>query len=200
MYIVGFTGSHCTGKTTTARLAKTELEERGYKVLLIQEVVRKLNKRELGTISAQLTIHKLMAEELAKARNSNYDIVLTDRTPLDVAYYTLYYFIKNNWSAGALELARRLIESSIAITVSFYDLLIFMDGLEVIPIEDDGFRLTDEHSRICIDIIAKLMIRLLPNHMKVVYIKPNKPAEEVAIDVANIIERMLEKHNDYLSF
>jgi len=198
MLVVGFTGSHCTGKTTTATICENMLKRKGYRVYLIKKVVRNLDRNELGTIKAQMKIHKMMCDELIKAYKSMYDVVITDRTPLDVAYYTLYYLIKHEWDETSLRLAQKLIQSNISVTKSLYDLIILMDGIDTIPIVDDGFRLTDNHSRLCIDIIARIILRTLPDDIPVYVVKPKSP-EETAKEVVYVIEKMLKKYECELS-
>jgi nicotinamide riboside kinase len=156
--VIGVIGTHCVGKTTLVERL-TELLKNEAKVHAIFEVVRKFPKESLGTLEAQRKIAEELEKELQSAMKEDYELIITDRTFLDVAIYTLYYACTRKWDKeeckAALKLAHECVEK-----MKVYDLLIYADNLEKLEIVDDGYRLTDWHSRVMVDVLFKSHLSL----------------------------------------
>ncbi len=155
--IIGISGSHCVGKTQLAKALEKIFEKRT-KVFVVYEVVRKFPKESLARLETQQKIADELKKEIDKALMKGYKIVITDRTFLDEIIYALYYACTKYWEEqecrGILELAKKCTE----LTKTYYDLIIYADNVEKIGIEDDGYRLTDRHSRVMADTIFKTFL------------------------------------------
>ena len=104
--LIGFSGACNSGKTTLARLLAEELRCRGFKVELIEEVVREVFE-EWGSSSLeelrrgnhdefQLEVLRRQLERENSAMEKA-DVVIVDRTIYDNLFYTLLWNSKD-WS------------------------------------------------------------------------------------------------------
>ncbi len=102
--LIGFSGACNSGKTTLARLLAEELRCRGFKVELIEEVVREVFE-EWGSSSLeelrrgnhdefQLEVLRRQLERENSAMERA-DVVIVDRTIYDNLFYTLLWNSKN---------------------------------------------------------------------------------------------------------
>lgn len=165
MLRIGITGTHSTGKTTLARCLVEKLNNKDRRIILIKEQVR--------DVAADLSIQNV--EEVARrgpkwfslfqweilrrqinseqyAVKNGYSFV-SDRTTLDnLAYYML-------GNSGDSEAVRKMYEGiALKNMKRGYDLILYLPP--AIPLEDDGFRQTDEEFRDKIDRAIRRLIAL----------------------------------------
>ena len=141
---IGFSGSHCTGKTTVINKLYDEYFNNINNVSLINEVARGFCKDDL---SQPLTQHKILAKQVHNETMASlmYDIVLSDRTIVDnIAYHMLVCGLNNK--KKYIKLFGNWIRT--------YD-IIFFTKIDDIPLVDDGFRYTNISERVLIEDIIK---------------------------------------------
>lgn len=106
------TGGPCSGKTTAISILKTELENKGYKVFIAEEIPTALVRAGITPISIGmmnfesliLKSHQMMAEVIETAklslRGSDKVIVIHDRAELDCGAYVseeeMQYLLQHN--------------------------------------------------------------------------------------------------------
>ena len=102
--LIGFSGSCNSGKTTLARLLAEELRSRGFRVELIEEVVREvfeewgsssleeLRRGEHDRFQLEVLKRQLERENVAMKRA---EVVIVDRTIYDNLFYTILWNSKN---------------------------------------------------------------------------------------------------------
>jgi len=106
-YLIGFTGVSGSGKTTLVNTLANELNKRGYKTIVVQEVARrvfnvfkgKYNVKSLNDIRCNDTMfvefqRETLINQLYDEQNAirmKPHIVLTDRTIYDCMVYTMYF-------------------------------------------------------------------------------------------------------------
>ena len=80
-FIVAFSGSHNTGKTTLATKVAARLSKLGYKVKFVPEAARRAvkNKEMLGTVEAQVAIFRQLLTDWFEANEENWDFIIFDR-------------------------------------------------------------------------------------------------------------------------
>ncbi len=159
--IIGIVGSHCTGKTSLLPVLKEMLESNGMKVAVLEEVVRRVEKDVLGTLEGQKQIFFELKKELERLSMGEHEVVITDRSFLDVIVYTLYYASTRGWKEGECKDSVELIKRCMEEQERFYDLLVYANNIGKLPVVDDGFRLADEHSRMVVDTLFKSLLHLL---------------------------------------
>ncbi len=176
--VVGVVGSHCTGKTSLLSLLKETLEKKGIRVAVLEEVVRRVERGKLGTLEGQKRIFSELKRELERLtkKPGEHEVIITDRSFLDVVVYTLYYASTRGWSENECKNSLELIRKCMEEQAKFYDLLVYADNVGRLPIVDDGFRLTDEHSRLAVDTIFKSLLNLM-GERKVVWWELGKEEE-----------------------
>ena len=163
-YVIGILGTHSTGKTTLAKVLKQFLESRGYSVYMIAEPARKFKREDLGKYETQKAIIKTIINGIRENINK-YDIIITDRTPLDSFAYTLYYMIDRDWDP---DLADDILDEYINIMEfvnEYYDVLIYANNRNKLPLVDDGFRWTDKRSRNFVDVLVRILLTGYKRHL-----------------------------------
>lgn len=104
--IIAFSGGCNSGKTTTIFEAKKVLEERGKKVLVLQELLRDITQLPIDELRRKpqlyldiqdTIIRKKIAQE-NKIKQSNADIVLIDRAITDSLFYLTFYLDKSKFT------------------------------------------------------------------------------------------------------
>jgi len=183
--VIGISGSHCVGKTQLAK-ALGKIFENRTKVFVLYEIVRKFPKESLARLETQQKIADELKKEIDRALMKGYKIVITDRTFLDEIIYALYYACTKNWEEqecrGVLELAKKCTE----LTKRYYELIIYADNVEKIGIEDDGYRLTDRHSRVMVDVLFKTCL-LSWKEIPVIFWNIDESIEKLVKRISKII-------------
>lgn len=144
MIKIGFSGSHCTGKTTLAR----RLHRDTIGSYFVSEIAR---KHISGNLKSCLTQKKILADQIREEvyASMQADTVITDRTVIDNLAY-LDDACSFTPRKRALEIMQKWI--------STYT-VIFFCPIENIPLTDDGFRRTDTTERNRIEMAIKWYIR-----------------------------------------
>ena len=83
---IAFTGVHGSGKTTIVNSLAANLRSRGNKVTVIKEGAREYTG-DLNTFTAQNWLWNYQLEQEAKARESDADYIIADRTVMDSLMY-----------------------------------------------------------------------------------------------------------------
>ena len=191
-YVIGILGTHSTGKTTLAKVLKQFLESRGYSVYMIAEPARKFKREDLGKYETQKAIIKTIINGIRENINK-YDIIITDRTPLDSFAYTLYYMIDRDWDP---DLADDILDEYINIMKfvnEYYDVLIYANNRDKLPLVDDGFRWTDKRSRNFVDLFVKILFDLYYGH-KIIW-NIHIPVEDLVNKILKYIEEQKYRSN-----
>ncbi len=143
MIKIGFCGSHCTGKTTLAERLHKDIPES----ILVKEVARNYERDDLKRCRTQ---KKVLADQVRAEVYASIDsnVVITDRTMIDnIAYIMVICGL--NYHYKLYEIMRDWIPT--------YD-VIFFCPVEDIPLEDDGFRFTNNVVRDTIQLFIEDMI------------------------------------------
>lgn len=159
--IIAYSGVHGTGKTTAVYEAAAQYKKKGYNVGIILETARKcplpvlsLECKKPSVQAQQWIFARQIQEEIEAAMR--YDIVVTDRTIVDVIAYTRHFQYRS--TAYAME--------SMAYQFK-YEEVHFKTLLQNDYCIDDGFRYTDDPElrcnieRIMIGLYEKLQIPLI---------------------------------------
>jgi len=184
---VSFSGTHCVGKSTLLKEVANKLKRKGYSVIEVEEYARKVPREFHGTLKGQQLMFEILKKELIKASMEDADIVLIDRSPVDIIYYILFFACAKQWTVEEIKSSVKFLEDTSEL-ISKFDLLFYIDGVDAINIADDGFRFTDEHSRHAVDLIAKSFYVLARN---LGFIKIKQKANAVA-ETANEIIDLIE--------
>ena len=127
-------GSHGTGKTTLTYAIASYLKNRSYNVRLINESAREcpfpLNDN-FNIDGAKWIIHRHILKEL-DAKAQGYDVIVSDRSPIDTVMY-----------ADRLDINLGFLETLAEDWMYSYD-YIFVSMMTSFPIESDGVRSVDE--------------------------------------------------------
>jgi predicted ATPase len=159
--IIAYTGVHGTGKTTAVYEAAAQYKKQGYNVGIIFETARKCPLPVLSLDCKKPSVHaqqwifaRQMQEEIEAAMH--HDIVISDRTIVDVIAYTRHFQYRS--TAYAME--------SMASQFSYKEVHFKMLHANDYCF-DDGFRYTEDLElrcnieRIMIGLYEKLMIPLI---------------------------------------
>jgi len=163
-YVIGILGTHSTGKTTLAKVLKQFLEGRGYSVYMIAEPARKFKREDLGKYETQKAIIKTIINGIRENINK-YDIIITDRTPLDSFAYTLYYMIDRDWDPDLVDDILDEYINIMKFVNEYYDVLIYANNRDKLPLVDDGFRWTDKRSRNFVDVLVRILLTGYKRHL-----------------------------------
>jgi len=185
---VSFSGSHSVGKTTLLSEVAGMLRKEGFSVVCIEESARKVSRSLHGSFEGQKLMLELLKKDLLSARMKDVDFVLTDRAPIDMAYYSLFFACKG-WNVEEIRKARDLVKNAFELTSKYIDVLFYIDGVDVVPVVDDGFRFVDQHSRYSVDLVAKSLLAL-GDRFKIIHIKP-RSIEETALEIVNYLKGMV---------
>ena len=143
MVKIGFTGTHCTGKTTLVNRLHKDIP----KSAVVKEVARNYDRDILRKCEYQKDIlaDQIRSEVYASIEN---EIVITDRTIIDNIAYMMY-FCGLEYHYMVYDILKDWIRT--------YD-VIFFCPIEDIPLEDDGFRFTDNTERDIIQLFIEDMV------------------------------------------
>jgi len=133
---IAISGAQNSGKTTLIKLIKEKGKTKGY--IFFDEVVRTLKKEKNISINkvADFDSQVLILERhLENLKEENF---ITDRCLLDAFVYSHYLYDKALYSKEQMDVFEKLFLKGI----DKYD-LIFLQDIEGISIEDDGFRSLD---------------------------------------------------------
>lgn len=172
-YVIGVTGAHSTGKTTMVGRI-TDLVRQMYpnaRIGVLSEVARQcpLKNKKDGPRLTQMSILGKQIEEEAHYR-ALCDIVIMDRTLIDVAAYTDWYLGEGIGRATVWSIAWEMP----------YDLIYLTTLDSEQPCEDDGERSTDEEMREYIDQRCFYLTHKLYSPQRVQTLRPiQKEAEEL---------------------
>jgi nicotinamide riboside kinase len=131
---IGFVGPQGSGKTTTMLEMAAELRKKGVHAGVVSEVVRKAPKHL--TINEQTTIESQMwifGQMIAKELASPDDVIICDRTLLDVIGYT------GRISEACATAMRRFA----SYYLNTFDIIFYLEPKKEYLV-DDGVRSTDE--------------------------------------------------------
>ncbi len=148
---IGFCGSHSVGKTTLAKRLHEDIPDS----YLVSEVARNYTPEDLKNCETQqkILLDQMRQETFAGIRS---DVVITDRTVVDnAAYLSNVCGLKKGFKA--LALLHQWIDT--------YDVIFFCPN-ENIPLENDGFRRTNNTERDLIELIIKRYIEILQRRHK----------------------------------
>jgi nicotinamide riboside kinase len=142
---IAVVGSHFVGKTTLCKNLYSYLTKKGFKVAVLDEIVRKcpFTVNEMATIRAQDWILDNQIKEEQKLENDgNYDFIITDRGTIDNFAYWRRAAEKSNMAP------EKIIEKQdeIFAHAKSYDLILFLSIFQG-NIENDNFRSTDDKWR-----------------------------------------------------
>lgn len=167
MKVIGVCGTHSAGKTTLINDIYRRYRDK--KIKVIEETAREINPVMFGTIEGEVEIYNKLLEEILKVDSCmEYDYVLTNRTFLDIAGYTIYFMSKYNWGKHDCIRAWDLVNDCMD-SMSYYDMVVFADNIFRIPGVDDGFRMVGDNSRFAVDCIIRSLVDCLErNDIKVV--------------------------------
>ena len=143
-FIVGLAGPSNSGKTTLAREVAKRFDKDGYAVAVIEESVGKVFNKKWEAkynslyeivkggeyLNFQYDIFNTLRRDILNILDINTDIVITDRTFLDVLFYTITFAKESS--------ARHALCSMCMEYLNFYDLIICLDRLEAI--DNTGIR------------------------------------------------------------
>lgn len=128
-YLIAFDGTHASGKTTLKFQIAARLKEKGINCVVLPEPARNsplvddVVLREIGNFDILLEVDLIMnhiSQCIRGTRDGN--IILSDRTPVNVLAYTeLLISSKNKFENDLLEKCNSLIEA----WVRFYDLVFY---------------------------------------------------------------------------
>lgn len=104
--VIAFSGGCFSGKTTTMEKLKETLEQRGHKVIMLSELVRKYKIESIDKLrenpSEYLAFQdSVISEKIAQEAHllsqgfNDIDVVLVDRAITDSMFYLLFYVDKN---------------------------------------------------------------------------------------------------------
>lgn len=170
---IGFCGAQGTGKTTNMNIIAGELGRRGYNVGKVEEVARNcpLPINQSTKEESQVWI---LAEQLKEEINQTdvykRDIVICDRTVIDIYAYYRYNHDKND-----------MFESVIEEWADTYDLIVYYPPNDAY-LKDDGVRSVDKRYR---DKIDNIMLDILDEYD---YIEYN--------NTYGVIKNILDEKND----
>ena len=165
----GFSGASGSGKTELVNALKPKLEERGYRVGVVGEVVRKVFEewkrlygfKTLGEIRKSHMITNFQAVVLLMQLyeedklNEHNDVVLVDRTIYDNLFFTIFWHSRDY---HALDAYAKLFEK---VENRRYKIIFICDPVE--GSVDDGFRSVDLNYRRFQDfVISKLIPDAIP--------------------------------------
>jgi nicotinamide riboside kinase len=154
--VIGFMGSSCSGKTTTARLLSKELgfilQEEVESLLLLEWISKDLIK---GKNDLYPSLSKKFQDEALSIRENgllNYSKLLTDRTPADLLVYNRIYvqpYFDESYKEG---FTNKVIKSMRGYT----NLFLFPCG--ILDLEDNKLRTVDlQYQRRIHDELIKIL-------------------------------------------
>jgi len=141
---IGVCGTSHAGKTTFIGDIAEQLEEKGHKTIIIDEIVRScpLPINEEAFLSSQLHIALSQITKEIEAgfnrENNGCAVLITDRTILDNYAYALSFEIRKRKHFTGTQIMKNLI----GYWVHTYNIVFYLKPLPT-PIENDGVRSTD---------------------------------------------------------
>lgn len=178
--LIGLSGASGSGKTTLATALAEELENRGYDVGVVSEVVREVFKKwqkacgfqNLQDIRRSPVItefqHEVFREQVKREDEARkaHNIVITDRTIYDNLFFTIFY---HGNDFNALEkYIREFSEVELRSSARRYSTIFLCSPLWQEDV-DDGFRTVDLKYR---NLQQFMIYRLIPRETQV-YLVPN---------------------------
>jgi len=162
---IGFSGTHSSGKTTLAEMLSKYFKN----PYLITESAREFDKNDLKNCETQ---YKIFLRQIERELNAPWNsTIITDRTIMDnLAYIDAFCGYERNLWSLALN------------WINTYDFIIFCHG-DGIPIEDDGFRLTEPEFRAKIE---NMLLKLYKNN----YIKIHEVKGSIEERFDSILKRI----------
>jgi len=149
----GIIGTSCAGKTTLAHTLVGRLKSYGILAdgLFSQDRKFSFDKKYIETEEAQnWMICNLIAKEVDLSLHGDVEVLITDRTPIDLfAYYSHQH--NTRLSEACWNYAKEWAKT--------YDALYF---LEPLPYQDDGKRPSDDF-RLAVDAELRFLIKMIPN-------------------------------------
>ncbi len=143
-YLLAFDGTHASGKTTLIYQIAARLREKGINCVVLPEPARNnplvddVVLREIDVFDIPLEIDLIMnhiSQCIRGTRNS--EIILSDRTPVNVLAYTnLLISSKNQLENNLLDKCNTLTE----VWVKFYDLIFYCQDHYTADIDTDNLR------------------------------------------------------------
>jgi thymidylate kinase len=162
--LIGLSGACGTGKTTLTNALAKELEDRGYDVAIVEEVVRDVFKdfqKRFGYQSLEeirASRHhfqfqfKILKNQILKENKAldEAEIVLADRTIYDNLFYTIF------WNSMDWETLKSYVELFRSLSSRRYDLVFFCKPLG--NNARDGFRDIDLNYVDMQDLVIRLLV------------------------------------------
>ena len=186
--LIGFSGSCNSGKTTLARALCEELRRRGYRVEVVEEVVRVVFKRfserfgfkDLNEVrrSDKHTLFQLeVLKEQIKRENealTRSDFVISDRTIYDNLFYTIF------WNSADWKGLKEYVRTFRSLGSRRYDIVFLCRPLS--SARRDGFRDFDLNY---VD-VQDLIIELLADRENVVVVPEADVEERVRLCIKSL--------------
>lgn len=145
------TGAHGTGKTYILTKVKEHLEDLGFRVNVVNSVMRDLRKTGYIGDSTPVTSAQIIGyQEWSRRFHKDYpkmDIVLADRGDFDFLAYSEAYFGDDT---STRFITNKLLESVVSTNARFYKPI-----LESAVFEDDGIRFGQKSQKLIDDNIRK---------------------------------------------
>ncbi len=143
-FLIAFDGTHASGKTTLKYQVAARLKERGVNCVVLPEPARRspliddVVLREVDSFDIPLEIDLIMNHISQCIRGTrDGEIILSDRTPVNVLAYTeLLIPKKNKLEIDLLKKCRALIET----WIMFYDLIFYCQDYYIADITKDNRR------------------------------------------------------------
>jgi len=130
---IGLSGAHRTGKTT---LAKAFAEVRGMEYRALPNVIAgmSLEPKDITTMDIRLKVQRELTNACAKTFYGAVEPFVSDRTPIDVAAYTLADAGQGNMTDVQQDEMLGIIEDCLEIaTTSFMAILLIQPGIPYVP-------------------------------------------------------------------
>ena len=142
--LIAFDGTHASGKTTLKYLIAAKLKEIGINCVVLPEPARNsvlvddVVLRNKGNFDIPLEVDLIMNHISLCIRGArDGDIILSDRTPVNVLAYTkLLVDSSNEMESGLLERCESLVEK----WIEFYDLVFYCQDFYQADVSKDNLR------------------------------------------------------------
>ncbi|MHA1368250.1 MAG: AAA family ATPase [Promethearchaeota archaeon] len=191
---IGFSGAHATGKTTYSFMICADLKKEGYTVGKVQEIARDLPNgfkiNEETDTDTQIYLAARQVEEEIKA-SKMYDIVVMDRTLLDIYIYAIYAYDRGNMNGDHVT----VINAMLGQWMRYYDVVFFCNIQKTNFNIDDGFRSTNVDFQTDIDRIFKSVLNKNPGIKKRVVVLDADTFEKNYETIKKIVKEKISDAN-----